>query len=150
MQLPEATQVRLETQLDCLAVILDGVSPEALNRKSDKWSAMQNLAHLARYHEVFLERLERIRTQDGALLRRYSAETDSAWPDWSDLPPETVRSRLQVLRPRLVAEIRELPDEFVSRKAVHTYFGEMHVVQWVEFFLLHEAYHLYKVFQLAR
>jgi hypothetical protein len=150
MQLPEATQVRLDTQLDCLAVILDGVSPEALNRKSDHWSAVQNLAHLGRYHEVFLERLERIRAQDGALLRRYSAETDSAWPAWSDLPLQTLRSRLQVLRSRLVAEIRELPDEFVTRKAVHTHFGEMHVVQWVEFFLLHEAHHLYKVFQLAR
>jgi len=46
MRLVEVTQVRLNTQLDCLQVILKDVSIAALNRKTapDKWSAVQNLA----------------------------------------------------------------------------------------------------------
>jgi len=152
MRLAESAQVRLNTQLDCLQVILAGVSIAALNRKAapDKWSAVQNLAHLARYHEVFLERLERIRTEDRPALARYSAEADRAWPEWSQLPLDEVQVRLLKLRRELVAVVRELPESCSSRPAIHSTFGEMNMALWMEFFLLHETHHLYRVFQLAR
>ncbi len=152
MTLPEATQARLNTQLDCLSVILAGAGAEKLDRKSapEKWSAVQNLAHLARYHEVFLDRLERIRTEERPLLPRYLAEEDPAWREWPELPLEEVQSRLRSLRGRLIAVIDQLPGSDLSRTAIHPRFGEMSVVEWLEFFLLHEAHHLYRVFQLAR
>ena len=152
MRLVEVTQVRLNTQLDCLQVILKDVSIAALNRKTapDKWSAVQNLAHLARYHEVFLERLERIRTEDQPEIARYSAEADRAWPEWSELPLDEVLARLFRLRAQLVAVVGELPESFASRTAIHSTFGEMNIALWMEFFLLHETHHLYRVFQLAR
>jgi DinB superfamily len=152
MKLAEATQLRLNTQLDCLQVILEGASLAALSRKSapDKWSAVQNLAHLGRYHEVFLERLERIRSEDRPALGRYSAEADPAWAEWSQLPLEEVRARLLALRRTLVEAVGGLPETFLLRTAVHSTFGEMNVALWMEFFLLHETHHLYRVFQLAR
>ena len=152
MTLPEAIQAKLHTQLDCLSVILAGADKETLARKSppEKWSAVQNLAHLARYHEVFLDRLKRIRTEPRPLLPRYSAEEDPAWPEWSDLPLEEVQAQLGSLRGRLIAAIDQLPGSDLSRTAIHSRFGEMTVVEWLEFFLLHEAHHLYRVFQLAR
>jgi len=152
MRLVEISQVRLNTQLDCLQVILKDVSIAALNRMTvpDKWSAVQNLAHLARYHEVFLERLERIRTEDRPEIARYSAEADRAWPEWSQLPLEEVLARLFRLRAQLVAVMGELPESSASRTAIHSTFGEMNIALWIEFFLLHETHHLYRVFQLAR
>ena len=54
---------RCETQLqDFLAETLRDVSTETLSvvKVPGKWSAHENLAHLARYHQVFLQRIDRI------------------------------------------------------------------------------------------
>jgi len=99
---------------------------------------------------VFLERLERIRTEDRPEMARYSAEADRAWPEWSQLPIEEVLARLFRLRAQLIAVVGELSESFASRTAIHSTFGEMDIGLWTEFFLLHETHHLYRVFQLAR
>jgi len=152
MGLPESTAIRLRTQLDCLPTILAGVSEESLNRRPnpEKWSARENLAHLARYHEMFLERIERIRNEDKPLLARYAAETDPQWPPWAALPASEVLTRLRALRVELLERVQELSEAELSRSAVHSRFGEMTLVQWLEFFLLHEAHHLLVVMQRAR
>lgn len=146
--LPETTGARLHTQLDCLSILLDDVNEVAVNRQTapEKWSAVQSLAHLARYHEVFLDRLERIQKERRPLLDRYSAEEDSAWLDWSGLPLEVVELRLHARRRRLIAAIGDCD---LSRTAIHSRLGEMTVMHWLEFFLLYEAHHLDRVLQLA-
>jgi len=77
---------RCETQLqDFLAVTLSGVSLETLREKpvSGKWSAHEQLAHLARYHQIFLQRIDRILTEDVPEFSRYRAEDDPDWPAWA-------------------------------------------------------------------
>jgi hypothetical protein len=152
MNLPEPTATRLRTQLDCLPIILAGVSDAALNRRPnpDKWSARENLAHLARYHEMFMERIERIRKEDRLQLARYAAESDPEWPAWAALPASEVLTRLRGLRAQMLALVEKLSTAEMSRTAVHPRFGEMGLVQWLEFFLLHEAHHLLVVMQRAR
>jgi uncharacterized damage-inducible protein DinB len=152
MNLPEPTATRLKTQLDCLPLILAGISEDALDRRPrpDKWSARENLAHLARYHEMFLERIERIRTADRPELARYAAESDAEWPRWQRLPVSEVRARLHALRAQMIELVGKLSAAELSRTAVHSRFGEMTLVQWLEFFLLHEAHHLLAVMQRAR
>lgn len=63
VSLPATTAFRLRAQLDCLESLLDGTESGALDRRPvpDKWSGRENLAHLARYQEMFLRRIERIR-----------------------------------------------------------------------------------------
>jgi len=152
MGLPESTAIRLRTQLDCLPAILAGVSEESLNRRPnpEKWSARENLAHLARYHEMFLERIERIRNEDRPLLARYAAEHDPEWPRWAAMPLSEVLARLRALRVELLERVQKLSEAELSRSAVHSRFGEMTLLQWLEFFLLHEAHHLLAVMQRAR
>lgn len=152
MTLPEPTATRLKTQLDCLPIILAGIPEESLNRRPhpDKWSARENLAHLARYHEMFLERIERIRKEDRPPLPRYAAEEDANWPQWADVPVSEVLTRLRALRIEMLAVVGKLSDDELSRTAVHARFGEMTLIQWLEFFLLHEAHHLLVVMQRAR
>jgi len=152
MNLPEATATRLKTQLDCLAVILAGVSDDALNRRPqpDKWSARENLAHLARYHEMFMERIERIRKEDCPALTRYSAENDPGWLEWATLPVNEVLAGLRDLRAQMLELVEKLSEAELSRTAVHSRFGEMTLIEWLEFFLRHEAHHLLVVMQRAR
>ena len=83
---------RLTTQLETLPLVLGGATPEALQKRpaAGQWSAYENLAHLARHHEVFLERLHRIVTEERPRLSRYRVEEDSDWPQWSARPTDAV------------------------------------------------------------
>ena len=152
MPLSASTASRLATQLDCLPVLLEGVSPEALLRRtrSGKWSVHENLAHLARHHDVFLERIRAILSQEHPALGRYSAEDDAAWPAWVALTTADVRARLTARRAELIAVFRSLSDVELARTAVHPTLGEMPLTVWLEFFLLHEGHHLYVVMKRAR
>jgi len=145
--LTQSTLLRLETQLDVIPLLLSGATPEAVMARpaSGQWSAHENLAHLARHHDVFLERLHRILGESAPQLGRYRAEEDSAWPEWSRLSTEEVLIRLQTLRGEIIGLIKGLSRTEETRVGVHPLFGEMSLTLWVEFFLLHEAHHLYVV-----
>ena len=143
----ENTLRRLETQLELIPVLLAGVSEESIAARpvSGQWSARENLAHLARYHAVFLERLHRIMEEDSPNLGRYRAEEDPVWPEWSGLSLKEILARLRILRPEIVGLVRGLCDEESNRTGVHPLLGQMSLSRWMEFFLLHEAHHLYVV-----
>lgn len=143
----ENTLRRLETQLEVISVLLAGANPQSIAARpvSGQWSARENLAHLARYHAVFLGRIRRIMEEDRPDLGRYRAEQDPAWPEWSGLSLEEILARLKVLRAEVVGLVRGLSDEENNRTGVHPLLGEMSVSRWMEFFLLHEAHHLYVV-----
>jgi DinB superfamily len=143
--IPASTLARLETQLDALAFILARATPAALEMRPrpEEWSARENLAHLARHHAVFLERFQRLLTEDRPALGRYRAEEDPEWAAWSGLPRDAVLDRLRTLRAELVAIVRSLSPADCARTGLHPAFGEMDVAGWLDFFLLHEAHHLY-------
>jgi hypothetical protein len=149
---PEGTLLRLKTQLDSLDAILAGATEAALGRRpaADKWSAREHLAHLARYHETFLERLDRILGEDRPNLSRYRTEDDPGAGPWFALPVAQVIARLRELRARLVERVANLSPEEFRRIGVHPALGDMPVTLWLEFFLVHEGHHLYVILKLAR
>jgi len=151
--LQSARLQRCDTQLqDFLAVTLSGVSAETLNAKpvSGKWSAHEQLAHLARYHQIFLQRIDRILVEQAPEFARYRAEDDPEWPAWTSLPRPQLLVRIASMRAKLMARLRALNAEDFERTGVHPKFGEMSLSLWLEFFLVHEAHHLYVVLQLVR
>jgi hypothetical protein len=146
MSLPAPLLARLEAQLDALALVLRGSTPEALDRRppAGDWSAREHLAHLARHHAVFLERLRRALREDRPSLGRYRAEEDPEWPAWSALSADEAVARLRALRAELVQLVRGLGPGEAARTGLHPTFGELDVAAWLEFLLLHEAHHLYE------
>jgi hypothetical protein len=54
-------KLRIQYQPDALNQLLFGLHNENARQipKADKWSIAENIAHLGRYHEVFLERMQR-------------------------------------------------------------------------------------------
>jgi uncharacterized damage-inducible protein DinB len=144
---------RCETQLqDFLAVTLTGVSIETLSRNvvPGKWSVHNQLAHLARYHQIFLKRIERILAEQAPQFPRYRAEDDPEWPAWTGLPTAQLLVRISSMRAKLMARLRSLSEEDFERTGVHPKFGKMSLSMWLEFFLVHEGHHLYVVLQLIR
>jgi DinB family protein len=140
-------RARLASQLEAIPRILAGISPAALTQRpsASKWSAQQNLAHLACYQEMFEERLNRILAEDRPALARYRAEDDPAWPRFEALSTPEVLGRLTSKRTALVGRLDRLDSKDLLRIGVHPAFGPLPLPQWIEFFLLHEAHHLYTV-----
>ena len=143
---------RLKTQLLSVDLLFATAGPERADRRtlSGKWSARENLAHIGRYHEVFLARLGRILTESAPRLPRYRAEEDPEWPQWASRPLDDVRLRLAPLRAELVSRVTGLRPQDFARLGVHSSFGEMTLDLWLEFFLVHEAHHLYVILQRLR
>jgi uncharacterized damage-inducible protein DinB len=144
---------RCETQLrDFLDEALRGVTVEKILEQAipGKWSANENLAHLGRYHEIFLERIERILTEESPEFSRYRAEEDPQWEAWRTLAYKEVAEKLAGLREMLVARLKTLSKTDYRRTGFHPKFGEMSLALWLEFFLVHEAHHLYVALQLVR
>lgn len=143
---------RLAAQLDNLPLLLGGAEPEALRRKSPsgRWSAHENVAHIARQQEVFLSRVRRILAEDGPALPQYRAEDDPDWPAWLALSTDEVLRRLGSGRTELVAVLERVSPAELARTGTHSRFGPLSLALWVEFFLDHEAHHLYTIFKRAR
>ncbi|HET7291623.1 MAG TPA: DinB family protein [Vicinamibacteria bacterium] len=150
--LSEALLVRLRSQLDALPLVLGDASEERLRRRptSGAWSAHENLAHLARHHEVMIERIERILREDRPALARYRAEEDPRWAEWAARGSGEVLTGLRGLRARLVAAVEALDAEEAGRVGVHSSFGPLRLSEWLEFFLIHEGHHLYVALTRAR
>jgi uncharacterized damage-inducible protein DinB len=148
-----ASQIqRCEAQMkDFFTEVLSGVFGDLTRRAiPDKWSAQENLAHLARYHEIFLERMDRILSEEKPVFARYRAEEDPEWETWRGKSYRDLTNLLAQLRERVVVKLKSLTDEDFQRVGVHPRFGELALSQWLEFFLLHEAHHLYLIFQQVR
>jgi uncharacterized damage-inducible protein DinB len=151
-RLSESTRSRLTHQLECLQVVLGNRDAAAIRRRpaSGKWSAHENLAHLARIHEIYHARIRRILGEDRPRLSRYNAEEDPEWPRWAGMPTEGVVERLKALRDEIIRDVSQLSPDQLNRIGVHTALGDMTVPEWLEFFLLHEAHHLYAAMQRVR
>ena len=142
---------RLRTQLTALPVILRGVPPQRLTaRVGSRWSAAENVAHLARHTELTLERVARILAEEEPAFAPYRAEDDPDWPAWLARAPEENLARLHESRARLIAAVERLSAADLSRPGRHARFGPLTLEVWLEFYLIHEGHHLYLIFKRAR
>jgi Uncharacterized protein conserved in bacteria len=118
--------------------------------QAGRWSALQHLAHIARMHEIYLARIERMLTEDGPALAAYRAEQDDEWPGWERLPVGEIVQRLHERRTELAARLRTFSNDQWTRVGRHSNLGALTLAEWIEFFLVHEGHHLYTALALAR
>lgn len=152
MPLSSSIAERLKHQHETIREII-GEIPESdlrLRVNAGKWSAFENIAHLAAYQPVFLARLDRIAREPSPAFDRYVAEND---PQFSTYPGRSIPSLLDQIaadRARIQSALLPADDAWLARTATHPRFGPLTVRDWTEFFLLHEAHHLYTLFALVR
>lgn len=141
---------KLKTQykeIDDLLVVLS--SKQVLKRpNTDKWSILENMAHLARYQEVFLQRMLRILSQENPKLERYKAENDASFASWQNLSQAEVIKKLERSRLDLIDFFENLPTSEWDRIGTHPVLGALSIQDWLRFFLLHESHHLYTIFKI--
>src|SRR6185436_20294575 len=130
-------QLRLQYQPEALKHLLSGLNEETAKQRPipDKWSVAENIAHLGRYHEVFLGRLQRILNEDDPLFERYVADNDPGFSEWSRHNLNILLQKFYSSRKVLNDFLFGLTDAEIKRTARHPLFGQWTINGWAEFFL---------------
>jgi len=150
--LPYASLIsRLASQHEAIEKIISGADEQRLllNPQPGKWSIKDNIAHLAKYQPIFFERMQLVIKGTDPVFGRYVADEDpefSVWKSW-DIP--TLLDRLHADRKLIYDLIIGTACTQTTMTGTHKKFGKLSLVQWTEFFLLHEAHHLFTIFQIA-
>jgi hypothetical protein len=152
MPLPESILTRLRYQHETLGALIDGLTEEQLKRRVNpgKWSPFEQVAHLAAYQPVFASRIDRIGSETDPAFERYVAENDPSFPAYLDKPLAVLMGAINTDRSSIIMKIKGLQDDDLQRAGLHPRYGRMTLAEWTEFFLLHEAHHLFAVFMLVR
>jgi len=151
MEMPSSLSTRLQYQHKSLVDIIDDLSDEQIRRQivTGKWSIFENIVHLQTYQHTFVSRIRQILEKSNPLFPRYSADIDPEFLDSCGKSTREVMQDLITVRKQLAAEMTSFPPNDLVKKGTHPAFGELTILQWLNFFLLHEAHHLFTIFKLA-
>jgi len=144
-------QLRMQHQPDSLTLLLHGLTEEQIRSRPirDKWSIYENIVHLARYHEIFKDRIEQIQFQDSLTFQQYKAENDQGFYDWKQKSFIELMNDFREDRHNLNNCLASLSKEQLKRTGGHPVYGLINVEGWTELFLLHEAHHFFTIAKLA-
>jgi hypothetical protein len=150
MPLSASILSRLEFQHKTIEELFAGFTEEQLKLRSlpGKWSAFENLVHLFTYQQVFHHRIQVILTENNPVFERYVAENDPQHTEHLKESLTTLLSGIDRDRKLIFEQLRLMTPRQLANKGRHPVFGNLTVVQWSEFFLLHEAHHLFTIFKL--
>jgi len=151
MALPTSVTTRLEYQHKSLLDIIEGLSDEQIRWQiiPGKWSIFENIVHLATYQHAFIKRLDKILDEEKPQFPRYVPEADPLFHDNCSRVTREIVQDLITTRREIIAKTFSLKNEELRRIGIHLAFGEMTVIMWLNFFLLHEAHHLFTIFKLV-
>jgi hypothetical protein len=152
MSTKEALELRLSCQYESAMtlVLITDVAVLKQRPASGKWSIFENFVHMVRYQNVFIGRVEAILTQQNPSFERYSAETDADFSKWLKFDKDKLLHILVNDRFVVYNNFKELSDDDLDKTGVHPAFGHMDLADWHEFFVLHEAHHIFTMFRLQK
>ena len=141
---------RLQHQHESVIEMTRGLDEEELRMRpaTGKWSPFENIAHLSAYQPAFMERLKRIEKEDSPLFERYVAEKDPHFYECCEMDLQQLHEHLFTHRFLISNHIATLEEDTFRRIGRHPVYGELTIPKWIEFFLLHEAHHLFTIFKL--
>jgi uncharacterized damage-inducible protein DinB len=151
MQMPSSISTRLQYQHKSLIDIIDGLSDDQIRRAiyTGKWSIFEIIVHLAAYQHIFIARTKRILESTNPVFERYTADADPLFHDYCGRSTREVMQNLLTTRKEMSAGILTFKENDFDKTGAHPIYGPMHLIQWLNFFLLHEAHHLFTIFKMA-
>ena len=150
MPLSNSIFARLEYQHQTIAVLIKGFNEEQLKKRinPDKWSIFENIIHLCAYQPAFIKRIDLMTETDTPVFERYVAENDAHFNECMKLSLEEALSKINHERSLIISKLKNLDDNQLHRNGRHPKYGLFNISKWTEFFLLHEAHHLWVIMQL--
>ena len=152
MPLSASISTRLRHQHESLVEITRDLTETTLKQRinPDKWSAFEHIAHLAAYQPTFISRLEKMATVPAPTFERYVAEKDPQFPVYLDKPLAELLELISTQASQINTILAHTNEAGLLRTGLHPKYGLLTVIQWAEFYLLHEAHHLFTIFMLTQ
>jgi uncharacterized damage-inducible protein DinB len=151
MEISSSISTRLQYQHKSLLDLIEGLTDEQIRRPviAGKWCIFENIVHLATYQHVFILRVKQMLEEENPSFPRYTAETDPMFHDNCEKSSREIMQDLITTRKEMAAGILSFKEADFMKTGQHPVFGQMNLIQWLNFFLLHEAHHLFTIFRLA-
>lgn len=151
MQISSSVSTRIHYQHKALIDIIDGLTDEQIRRPVDagKWSIFEIIVHLQTYQHVAINRVKQILEGNNPVFPIYSAETDPLFLENCSKSTREVIQDLLTTRKEMTATLQAYTSADLQKKGTHFVFGEMNLLDWINFFLLHEAHHLFNMFKMG-
>jgi hypothetical protein len=142
---------RLQYQHETIAELITRVSEEELRHQINpgKWSAFEQIAHLASYQPTFIERMHKIVAGNDPFFERYVAENDPLFYAYLKKSTPELVAQINADRKSIFIFFQTLHDDDSKKTGNHPKYGKLDLSQWAHFFLLHEAHHLWVILQLV-
>ena len=152
MALSASIQARLRYQHETIRELIGNLSEQQLRQRIDpaKWSAFENIAHLACYQPLFLHRIQRMREESNPFFPRYTADSHPEFPGYVEQSLGRLLGVIVTDRQTLIGELGGMDEVMLQRTGQHARYGQFPLAKWVEFFLLHESHHLYAIFMMVQ
>ena len=143
---------RLKTQHLAVSEIVKNIDEQRLNYQPEpgKWSIKDNVAHLASYQPVFIDRMHQMLKRDTPVFNAYRADDEADFIEARQSSLNDLIRKINGNRRQILELVTNLPDDQLLLKGTHPKYGTLTITEWTEFFLLHEAHHLFTMFKLAK
>ncbi len=79
----------------------------------------------------------------------YSAEGDPLFHEHVVKSSREIIQELLGIRKEISSGMLSFNEIDLAKTGIHPVYGSMNMIQWLNFFLLHEAHHLFTIFKLA-
>lgn len=151
MQMPSYISTGLHYQHKALLDTIDGLSDEQVRRQiiPGKWSIFENIVHLQTYQHLFITRVRSILNGSSPSFAAYTADGDPLFLENCGLSTREIMQDLITTRKEMATDMVQFAEADFPRTGMHPKFGQMNLLQWMNFFLLHEGHHLFTIFKLA-
>ena len=147
MPLSPSVLARLQYQHQTIDELIAGMNEEELKHRvnPDKWSVFENMVHLAAYQPVFIQRIHLILNEHEPLFERYVAENDPVFHQYLQKSLKGLSDDISSARLSIVNSLKQLNEQQLNRSGRHKAYGLIRLSEWADFFLLHEAHHLWTI-----
>lgn len=151
MPIPSSISTRLQYQHKSLLDLIEGLSDEQIRMQINpgKWSIFENIVHLQTYQHCAINRIRRILDEENPAFERYTAEADPLFHDNCTKSTREIMQDMLTTRKEMSAGILSFTENDLKKTGEHPVFGKMNLLEWLNFFLLHEAHHLFTIFKMA-
>jgi uncharacterized damage-inducible protein DinB len=151
MPIPSSISTRLQYQHKSLLDLIEGLSDEQIRMQvnSGKWSIFENIVHLQTYQHSTVKRIRLILDEENPSFERYTAEADPLFHDNCTKSTREIMKDMLTIRKEMSAGILSFTENDLKKTGEHPVFGKMNLLEWLNFFLLHEAHHLFTIFKMA-
>lgn len=149
MSLSSSVSTRLHYQHKVLVDIIDGLGEDMIRKPSapGKWSIFETIVHLQTYQHIFIRKTKEILTGQTPAFSVDTPDTDPLFLENCKKSMREIMQDMLAIRKQMTAEMHGFPDTDLAKKGTHPVYGTLTLAEWINFFLLHEAHHLFVIFK---